>query len=84
MTCMVLIYVNSQATAERTISKLRSLVQASPSPSIISFTCISAAADPDLQIKRESGHPDPEIRGRGGGGLKFFLFSPSGLSLVQN
>ena len=70
--------------SRRGLSKLRSLVQASPPPSIISFTCISAAADPDLQIKGEPGHPDPEIRDGGEGVLIFFFFSPSGLSLVQN
>ena len=31
-------------------------------------------ADPDLQIKRAGGHPDPEIRGGGGAVFKkFFL-----------
>ena len=37
-------------------------------------------ADPDLQIRGEPGHPDPEITG--GNGLKKNCFSPLGLSLV--
>ena len=41
-------------------------------------------ADPDLQIRGEPGHPDPEITGGegGGNGLKKNCFSPLGLSLV--
>ena len=47
-------------------------------------------ADPDLQIKGKGGgrvgggwgegggHPDPEIRGAGGGGLKKIFFWPFG------
>ena len=38
-------------------------------------------ADPDLQIRGEPGHPDPDITG-GGNGLKKNCFSPLGLSLV--
>ena len=39
-------------------------------------------ADPELQKRGvESGHPDLEIRG-GGGGLKKFFFGPLGLILV--
>ena len=30
-------------------------------------------ADADLQIRSGAGHPDPEIRGGGGGSQKFFL-----------
>ena len=26
-------------------------------------TCLNAVADPDLQVKRGGGHPDPEKRG---------------------
>ena len=45
-----------------------------------------AVADPGLQIRGVGGggrgsHPDPEIRG-GGGGLKKIFFGPSGLNLV--
>ena len=39
-----------------------------------------AAADPDLQIKRGGGHPDPDIRGRDG--LQKIFFGSLGLSLV--
>ena len=40
-------------------------------------------ADPDGQITRGRGgrHPDPEVRGEGGG-LKKIFFGPLGLSLV--
>ena len=37
--------------------------------------------DPDLQIRGVPGHPDPDIRG-GGGGLQKNIFGPLGLSLV--
>ena len=40
-----------------------------------------SVADEDLQIRGSPGHPDPEIRGSGGG-LKKIFFGPSGLSLV--
>ena len=45
----------------------------------------SSVADPDLQIRAGGGHPDPEIRGWGGGGdlQKKIFFSPSGLILVE-
>ena len=36
-----------------------------------------SVADRDLQIRGRGGHPDPEIRG-GGGGLKKNLFRPFG------
>ena len=41
--------------------------------------------DPDLEIRGGGpGHPDPYIRGEGGGGpsLQKKLFGPSGFSLV--
>ena len=38
--------------------------------------------DPDLQIRGEPGHPDPEIRGGGGAVSKKYFFGRSGLSLV--
>ena len=31
-------------------------------------------ADPELQIRSGAGHPDPEIRGGGGEGLKIFFW----------
>ena len=37
-------------------------------------------ADPDLQIRGGSGHPDSEIRR--GAGVKNIFFGPSGLILV--
>ena len=37
-----------------------------------------AVADPDLWIRREGGHPDPEISG----GRSQFFFGSSGHSLV--
>ena len=33
-------------------------------------------ANPDLQVTRGGGHPDPEIKG-GGGGLQKYFFRPS-------
>ena len=41
---------------------------------------IKPVADPDLKIRGEPGHPDPEIRG--GGSQKKSFFCPSGLRLV--
>ena len=35
-------------------------------------------AGPDLQIREGPGHPDPEIRGAGGGGSKRQFFPPFG------
>ena len=40
-----------------------------------------AVADPDLQIRGEGWSSRP--LDKGGGGLKFFFFDLSGLSLVQ-
>ena len=37
----------------------------------------SAVVDTDLQISVGPGHPDPEIRGGGGPGLKKNFFDPS-------
>ena len=37
-----------------------------------------AVADPDLQIRGEGSHPDPEISG----GRSQFFFGSSGLSLI--
>ena len=48
---------------------------------------LQSVADPGLQIRGGGGwggHPDPEIRARGGGAVsKKFFFSPSGLILVE-
>ena len=41
-----------------------------------------SVADTDLQIRGSNGHPDPEIRGRGGAVSKKKFFGPLGLSLV--
>ena len=45
-----------------------------------------ALEETELQIREGGRHPDPEIRGRGGGGVdavsKFFFSGPSGFSLV--
>ena len=50
------------------------------------LTHTPAVVDPDLQIRREGGHSDPEIRGGGAGGgavsKKIFL-GPLGLILVE-
>ena len=45
---------------------------------------IFEVANPDLQIRGGGGHPDAEIGGGAGGGLKRHFFGTSGLSLVQN
>ena len=42
----------------------------------------SSVPEPDLEIMGGPGHPDPEIRGEGGGSLQNIFFSPLGLSLV--
>ena len=42
----------------------------------------ATVADPDLQIREGPGHPDPEISGGGGGGVKKIFFGPWGLSLA--
>ena len=42
---------------------------------------IKQVADPDLKIKAEPAHPDPEIRG-GELSKKKSFFGPSGLRLV--
>ena len=41
-----------------------------------------SVADPDLQIRRGGGHPDPEIR-RGDPGYKKNFFGSSGLILIE-
>ena len=44
-----------------------------------------ALEETELQIREGGRHPDPEIRGRGGGVdavSKFFFSGPSGFSLV--
>ena len=52
------------------------------------FSAFSAVADPDLQKRWRSNHPDPEISGgggdvRGGGGwVSKSFFVPSGLILI--
>ena len=38
-----------------------------------------SVSDPDLEIRRGAGHPDPY---KGVGGLQKIFFGPSGLSLV--
>ena len=48
----------------------------------IQLTAPSSVANPDLQIRRGPGHPEPEIRG-GGGGLRKNFFDPSGIILVE-
>ena len=45
-------------------------------------TVFNPVADPDLQIREGSGHPDPEIRGGGGAFSQKNFFGPCGLSLV--
>ncbi len=43
----------------------------------------SAVADPDLQISGRPYHPDPAIRGGGGGALLKIIFrGPTGLYLA--
>ena len=47
----------------------------------LSLHFTSSVAEPDLQIRGEPGHSDPEIKGRGRSEKEFF-FGPLGLSLV--
>ena len=60
-------------------------LKSSPSPSFVFFRFAilgqsnrirATVADPDLQIRGECGHPDPEARGRPA--LKIFFFRPFG------
>ena len=48
------------------------------------FSAFSAVADPELQKRRRSNHPDPEKSGGGGdgAGVSTIFFGPSGLILI--
>ena len=46
------------------------------------YVCSGGFRPSDKGGGRGDGHPDPDIRGGGGSGLKKFFFGPSGLILV--